>query len=75
MLIDQQTLIQFFAIVALSSIVMIALSRNTHMKLDLNVGKFFSSSLIVEGKRLPEKTKVNCLPGEEKSQPLNRDIK
>jgi hypothetical protein len=47
--------------------------RNTDTKLDLHLKDWVS--LTVEGKRsIPEKTKVDCLPGGGNSQPLNCDI-
>jgi hypothetical protein len=70
MSIDQQTLIQLTAIVAPTLVILTALVIVAGGRFILNVGNF--GSLTVEGQRsIPEKTKVDCLPGGENSQLLN----
>jgi hypothetical protein len=68
MIVDQTSLITITAIVSVTLVGVIALTRNTDIKLDLNLGK--NQSLTIEGKRLPLKTN-DCLPSGESSQPLN----
>ena len=77
MTIDQHSLIAIAAIFSVTLIGIIALTRNTDTKLDVNLGRDLGS-LTIEGKRSPllsKQTKVDCLPGEENSQPLNCDSK
>lgn len=68
----QKSLVAIAAILSATLIGGIALIRNTDTKLDLDLDKD-GGSLTIESKpslSLPEKTKVDCLPGGENSQPL-----
>ncbi len=68
----QKSLIGIAAIMALTLIGSIALIRNTDTKVNLDLGS--RGSLTIESKQSPslaEETQVDCLPGEENSQPKN----
>ena len=61
-------------ILSVTLMVVITLTRNTDTKIGIKLGK--NKWLKIKVKRLlspSEKTKVDCLPGEENSQPLNCD--
>ncbi len=67
--IDQNSLITLTVILATTLIGVVALIRNTPVTLRINLGK--DKSFILEGKTpllIPEKTKIDCLPGKENSQ-------
>jgi len=70
--IDQNSLIAL-AILSVTLIVVVALIRNAPVTLRMVFGK--DKSLILEGKTplsIPEKTEIDCLPGEENSQLCDR---
>ncbi|MGL5941399.1 MAG: hypothetical protein ACRC2S_13590 [Waterburya sp.] len=74
MTLDQNSLIAIALILSVTVITAIALTRNTNTKLRVNFGN--DKFLILEGEKpllTPEKTKIDCLPGEENSQLLECD--
>ena len=61
-------------ILSVTLIVAITLTRNTDTEIHVQFGK--DKSVNIKGKRSlspSEQTKVDCLPGEDNSQPLNCD--
>ena len=72
MTLDQNSLIAIAVILSITLIGVIALTRNTDTEIDIKLGG--DKSVNIKGKRSPslsEQTKVDCLPGQENSQPLN----
>ena len=70
--INQYSLIAL-AILSITLITIVALVRNAPVTLRMVFGK--DKSLILEGSKplsIPGKTKIDCLPGEENSQPCDR---
>lgn len=67
--IDQNSLITLAVIISITLILVVALMRNTDTKLRINLGG--DKSFLLQGKTplsIPEKTKIDCLPGSENSQ-------
>ena len=72
--INERSLVMITVIVSVTLTLVIGLIRNTNMRLDLRLGE--DKALTIEGKKSHShtiKTKVDCLPGEENSQPSNCD--
>lgn len=72
--IEQNKIILIIVVFSATLISILALTRNTDMEVDIKFGE--DRSVNIKGKRSPlppKRTKVDCLPGEENSQPLNCD--
>ena len=74
LIIEQNKVILITVVCSATLISILALARDTDMEVDI---KFGEGRLVnIKGRRsplLPKPKKVDCLPGEENSQPLNCD--